>query len=238
MVDIAAAVEVGKHLDGLLPAILLGEPTRRAGKEEHADEENGAGNHLDAPGNTEGSSALVGGLGATIGEGGTVLDEVLDQDTPGRIVRSGRWTVSSKGRDLPSDGPLLERHDTTTDFLGGNLGLVDGNNGGGDTNGQTGDNTANTEHGDAIAGGLEDGANDPDQSGDLDGSATRVLVGNEGGREGADERTSRHGGSDATLAVGGGVVEVVLVGIGAEDTTHGRDIETEQTSTEGGEAAV
>lgn len=87
VVDIAASVKVGENLKSLLPAVLAGEPTGRARQEEHADEQDSTGDNLDTPGNTEGGSALVGGLGAAVGEGGAVLDEVLDQDTPRQICQ-------------------------------------------------------------------------------------------------------------------------------------------------------
>lgn len=82
MVGIAAAVEVGKDDEGLLPAVFGCEPTRRAREEEQADEEDGTGDSLDSPGNSKGGGALSGVLGTTVDEAGAVLDEVLDEDTP------------------------------------------------------------------------------------------------------------------------------------------------------------
>lgn len=38
VVYITATVEIGKNLESLFPPVFTGEPARRAGKEEHADE--------------------------------------------------------------------------------------------------------------------------------------------------------------------------------------------------------
>jgi hypothetical protein len=82
VVDIATSVKVGESLEGLLPLVFAGEPTGRAREEKHADEQDEGGDHLNAPGNAEGSSALGWVLGSSIDERCSVLNEVLDQNSP------------------------------------------------------------------------------------------------------------------------------------------------------------
>jgi len=76
-------MNVGQHNEGFVPAVLACEPTGGVGEEEEAGEEDDGRDQLDSPWDSEGGSALVRVLGTTINEGGTVLNEVLDQDTPG-----------------------------------------------------------------------------------------------------------------------------------------------------------
>lgn len=57
-VKVTAGVQVGKVEVCLLPAVVLGEPSRRLREEEEATEQNEAGDGLDAPGNAEGRGAV------------------------------------------------------------------------------------------------------------------------------------------------------------------------------------
>jgi hypothetical protein len=68
VVDIAGAVEVGKDMEGLLPAVLGREPAGREREEEEADEEDSTGNSLDTPWNPKRRSALVRVVDASIDE--------------------------------------------------------------------------------------------------------------------------------------------------------------------------
>ena len=86
IVQVAVSVKESEGLVGFIPAVFASEPTRRLGEEEHADKEDECRNHLDTPWNTEGGRALVGVLCSAIDERGTVLDEVLDQDSPMRVL--------------------------------------------------------------------------------------------------------------------------------------------------------
>lgn len=63
---------------------------------------------------------------------------------------------------------------------------------------------------------------------DLDRSFTREAIGDEGRYQSSDEGTCWHRSRDSTLCARDWVVEVVLVGIGAEDTTHGTDVESKE----------
>jgi hypothetical protein len=83
VVHVTTAVEAGQNLESLLPTVLGGEPTRRAREEEETDEQDGAGDGLDAPRNAESCRALSWVADTSINEGAAVLNEVLDQDTPG-----------------------------------------------------------------------------------------------------------------------------------------------------------
>ena len=139
--------------------------------------------------------------------------------------------------NTPGDGPLLKRNDTTANVLGCNLGLVDGDNGGTDTNCPTANDTTDAKEGHAVRGSLKDGAHDPHESGDLDGSTAREAIGQEGGGEGADQGARRHRSRDAALTSTSGTIEVALVSLGAQDTGHGRDVETEERTADGGKAA-
>ena len=114
---------------------MTGEPTWRLGEEEHPTQKDGGWNDLDTPRNAEGCRALARIIGSTPGKGRAVLDEVLDEDTPG-------------------DGPLLEGHDTTANLLGCDLGLVDGYDGRCDTDTDTGNDPTDDQQGDTVRGSL------------------------------------------------------------------------------------
>lgn len=201
VVLVTVSAQVSKDLKSLLGTALIGQPTGGVREDGDTSKKNDTGNDLDTPGDTEG--------GVRLNEGATVLDEVLDQDTP-------------------SNSPLLEGDDTTTDVLGGNFGLVNGDNHGGETDGDTVDDTADNEHGSVDRSTLDDGTNDPDAGGEHDGALARDLVTEGTGEKGSEEGTGGHGGDDTTLEGRRGVVEVVLVAVGSDDTGHGRDIETKE----------
>ena len=66
----------------ILESYLGREPARRAGEEEKTDEEDGSGDGLNTPWNTESCRALGGVLDTAVDEARAVLDEVLNQNTP------------------------------------------------------------------------------------------------------------------------------------------------------------
>ena len=78
---VALAVQMCKCCERFLPAVFTREPTWRVWQEPHSHEQDSAWNHLDAPWNTESGCALT-WLIATTSERRTVLDKVLDKDTP------------------------------------------------------------------------------------------------------------------------------------------------------------
>lgn len=99
------------------------------------------------------------------------------------------------------------------------------------------------------------GANDPNHGSNLNSSLSGQSIGNEGGRQRSKQRTSWHGTGDTTLAVRSWMAKVILVGIGSQNSaptgliscclvgmearrceySHGADIETEETTANGGE---
>lgn len=203
MINVAAGVKVSEDLNRLVPAVLASQPARGAGEKEQPAEEDNAGDHLEAPGDAEGSGGLLWVFGAAANVRRAVLDEVLDQDAP-------------------SNGPLLQRDNAATDLLRRDLGLVDRDNSGGDADADAGDRAADDKHGNAVAGALDSGAvleNDgrtgsvgglhgpdhPEDAGALDGGAAGIAVGDEGGKEGAEKGSKGHGGSDGALGGGNAV---------------------------------
>ena len=189
---------------------------------------------MDTPWDPKGRSALVRVVDASIDEGTAVLDEVLDQNTPGNGLPESVWITYTYQRVTY---PLLQRHHSTSDFFGRNLGLVHWNDGGTDTDGVPTDKTTNTEESNAVGGGLQNSANNPDEGGDLYSVPTRKSIGEEGRRQSTNERTCRHRRSDTTLASAARVAEVVLVSGSTQRTRHRRDVETEENATKRGEAA-
>lgn len=79
--------------------------------------------------------------------------------------------------------------------------------------------------------------NNPNDRGNLDGNLTTIVVGEVGGDQRTEERASRHGSCDSTLSLILRVAEVTFVGFSPEDSGHGTDIETEQSTTDGREGA-
>lgn len=74
-VRITFPVRENKDLLTFLPTILGGEPARRLGEDNHAEEENDGGDHLECPGNSE--------SGVTVDEGTSVGNVEHDHDAPG-----------------------------------------------------------------------------------------------------------------------------------------------------------
>jgi hypothetical protein len=116
------------------------------------------------------------------------------------------WWVNSAyhDQDTPCDSPLLRADDTST--LGGRsqLGDVDGDLGGADTDRDTVDEATGNQHADVLCSTRDDGTNDPDGTTDLDGATTTELVGEIARDEGTDEGATGHGSSDAALNIGRG----------------------------------
>lgn len=133
-VGVALAMHQIKNRLGLLPAVFLGEPTRRLGHEQETKEEQDSREHLETPWNSEGGSAVD--LAAT------VADEEHDHDTP-------------------CDGPLLHTNQPSTLGWRRQLGDVDGDLRGADAYTETIDDTSGDEHGDVYRGATNNGTDDP-----------------------------------------------------------------------------
>lgn len=65
----------------------------------------------------------------------------------------------------------------------------------------------------------------------LNCSLTRETIGDERRDQRSHEGSSWHGSSNTTLCRAHWVIEVILVGIGTQDTAHRRDIKTEERAT-------
>lgn len=91
------------------------------------------------------------------------------------MIVSGQPTLYLH-EDTPGNGPLLEGYDTSTDLLRRDLGLVDWDDGRGDTNAKTANNTSSAEHADILRSRHEDGAEDPEHARDLERDLTGVAI--------------------------------------------------------------
>ena len=136
VVLITVGAQVGQNLKCLIQATLVGQPARGEGEDRSTSKEDNTGDNLDTPRDTE--------SGVRFNEGATILDKVLDQDTP-------------------SNSPLLKRDNTTTNVLGGDLRLVNRNNHGRQTDCHSVDDTTNNQHGSVDGGALDDRSHNPDQ---------------------------------------------------------------------------
>lgn len=132
---------------------------------------------------------------------------------------------------IPAHVPLLHGDETTSDGRRRNFGLVDGDDGGGNADGDTGDDTTSHEHAYVLQCGrsescgrgpyatktclrraLKNAADDPDPAAEDDSPLATEVVGEPGDGEGAGEGASGHGGDDATLLGGARITEVLIVG--------------------------
>lgn len=99
--------------------------------------------------------------------------------------------------------------------------LIDRHNRTRNTNTQTRNDTPRTQHANILRRALNRRPDDPQHTANLQRHLARVPVGQERREQRADERPRRHRRRDGALAVRLGVVEVLLVGLGAEDARHG-----------------
>jgi hypothetical protein len=166
--------------------------------------------------------------------GCAVLDEKLNEDAPSdgplleSVSRQPTLTLPSFTSSKMSPAKDNSRDNPSTDFLWRNLRLVDWNNGARYANAKPGNHASGAQHPDVLRCALDDGANDPKHARDLERDLPRVLVGDEGGCQRAHQGAGGHGRRYGALAVGYGITEVALVGLGAEDTAHGADVEAEE----------
>ena len=131
----------------------------------------------------------------------------------------GAWHAHNEvlDQDTPSDGPLLQRNDSTTDFLWSDFCLVHRNHRRRDANAETGNDSSDNEEGDTVGGchqtghvvsepnidnmrsRCSHGTDDPEDCRELNGKDTGVAISEEGRAQGADQRSKRHRAGDATL---------------------------------------
>lgn len=154
MVKVSASVNVGENTEGFIPSILVGQPTWGFREVEQTDDKKCGRDRLDTPWDTEGCARLVWIVGTTAVKRSTVLDEILDKDTLEYKSDYAQRKRDAKVYIYPGNCPLLKRDHATTNFLGGDFGLVNRDDRGGDTDAKTGDDTASHKHTDVLRSGL------------------------------------------------------------------------------------
>jgi len=172
ILSIALAVKIGQDLESFVIAVVINQPTRRFREPHHSEGKDDSGDDLKTPGETE--------RGLSVDVRATELNEVLNQDSPG-------------------DGPLLKRDKTATDGGCGDLSLIEGDDGGGDTDSHASNDTASDEHTAINGGALKNATNNPEPTRHHDGALAAEYITEESSDEGAKERASRHSGYDCTL---------------------------------------
>jgi len=123
-------------LDSLFPAILGCQPSRASWQKEHAEKQDNCWEDLNSPWNSESGSRLASIVGSTINIRGTILDEILNQNSP-------------------CNRPLLQWHNSTPNFLWCNFCLVYRTNSGGNPNTNTSNDSSNYQHADVDGSALE-----------------------------------------------------------------------------------
>jgi hypothetical protein len=118
---VSLGVNVGKHLECLVHASLLGEPAWRLGHEWDKSHEDECGDHLQSPGNAE-----LGSVIADVDVAAAERDKVDWEARGNQPSSSWNARMSLTNADTPGDGPLLATDEATADVGPGKLGNVDG----------------------------------------------------------------------------------------------------------------
>lgn len=200
VVEVAVGADARHHLAGLLPAVVVGEPTGRLGQEEGGEQQHEAGHHLDAPGDAEGRGA--------VDEVAAVADEKQNHDTDG-------------------DAELEQAADEATDLGRRHLGAVHGRGRGPEPDAQPADHTAHDQHGAVLRRALQNRADDPERRAHVQRHTPSERVSDAGRHKRPEERPPGHGRRDTTLRDGVWSVEVVFVVVCSDHGRHGRDVEPE-----------
>lgn len=172
IVQVALGVDQGEDVVAFVPSVLSGKPARRFRQEEKPNEQTQRGQHLQAPGHTEGGDAID--IAGSIGD--------IEHD-----------------HDTPRDRPLLGAHHPAALARRRQFGDVDRNLRRADSDGQAVDEAAHDEHADVLRGAHNDRSHAPNDGADLDGLLPTEDVGEKAGDEGTDEGATGHGGGDPTL---------------------------------------
>ncbi|KFZ02513.1 hypothetical protein V500_00150 [Pseudogymnoascus sp. VKM F-4518 (FW-2643)] len=183
-------------LGGALELALLDEETGRLGQEEETSREDDGPQELHGDGDTVGSGiiAALGGVDNAVGE----------EDTDG-------------------DAELVTGHEGTADLLGRDLGHVQNDDGGDESDTETGDQATHDHDGKGGGGSLQDGTDREDAASHDNGWATTNEIGDVASGDGTEEGTAGQNRSHERLITGsnveGGLVreEGVRFGIGAKD---------------------
>ena len=228
------ATNGGEGLGSVFEPALLDVETGRLGQEEEASREDDGPQELHGDGDTVRSSVItvLGGVDNAVGE----------ENTDG-------------------DAELVTRHEGTANLLRSDLGHVQNDDGGDESDTKTGNQTANDHDGKSGRGSLEDGTNGEDTASENDSWATTNKVGDvtssDGTKEGTAGQNRGHEGlitgrdvegllvreegvrSVVGAKEGGGVFQASVLANEVrhgENTTHPSSIVSEKDSTKGRES--
>mgnify|MGYP006953142671 CR=1 FL=1 len=163
------ATESGQCVAGSLDVTTLDEVTRRVGEEEETTTENQTEDELDTDGDTVRAS-VVDILG-------TIVDASSQQETNG-------------------DTELVAGNESTSDLARADLRHVQNDNGGLETDTETGDETTSNDQTKTVRGDLENNTDDVDKAADDDSPATTDGVSDITSDDGAEEGTGGEDRSD------------------------------------------
>lgn len=223
----------GKGLGGSLELALLDEETGGLWQEEETSREDDGPQELHSDGDTVRSSVItvLGGVDNAVGQ----------QNTDG-------------------DAELVTGHEGTADLLGRDLGHVQNDDGGDETDTETSNQTANDHDSKGGGGSLQDATNGEDERSENNSWATTNEVGNVTSSDSTKEGTAGQNRGHERLITGRDVesrlVVLVLLGIGVgekvagvvhagvlanevwhgENTSHPSSVVSEENTTKGGES--
>ena len=170
--------ESSQSLGRLVDLAPLDEEARGFWEEHEATTENQGPQHLNSNGNTVRAGVLA-------------------------ILGCVRDTGSKKETDR--NAKLIARDDSTTDSLGRDLGHVQNDDGGHESNAEASDQSTGDHQTETRAGGgsFENGTNQEDNAADDDGNSAAEEIGKITSNDGAEEGTSRKDRNDQGLLPGG-----------------------------------
>ena len=141
---------------------------------------------------------------------------------------------------------MVTRHDGTTDLPGGNLGHIQDNDGGHESNTEPSNETAGDEKTESVGCGLEDDTDDEDDATKDNGGSATIKVGKITGNESTEESTRREDRGDQRFLrcgegkIGGRGSSWIQACQKLDDVRHAHDtvdvsrIETEEDTTKSG----
>lgn len=205
----------GEGNSGLVKITPSNEETRRFGQEEQATSQNERPKHLEADGDAVGAAVF------------SVL---------GSIVDAGRQ------EEADADAELVSRNDSAADLAGSNLGHVQNDDGGDETDTEASDQSSSHNKTEACRGGLEDDTHDKDSAAENDRGATTDPISKITSNESSEEGTGRENRGDERL-VGRGEGSGVRSFDGVDEVFHAHDardvtrVVSKEDTTESGEDA-
>jgi hypothetical protein len=163
------ATESGQCIASSLDVTTLDKVTRRVGKEEETTSKDDTEDELDTDGDAVG--------GGAVDVLGTVVDARGQQETNG-------------------DAELVTGNESTSDLAGADLRHVKNDNGGFETDTETGNETTSNNQTETVRGNLENNTDDVDGTSNDDSPTTTNGVGDITSDESTEESTGRENGSD------------------------------------------